>query len=54
MRYVTVEIAAYCVASGHPAHFRLTYEVTPFRDGIERWFLVSSEKMQNQSDWTLQ
>ena len=44
--YVTVEKDAYCVASGHPARFRLTYEVTPLRDGVERWFLIAMKELQ--------
>ena len=44
--YVTVEKDAYCVASGHVARFRLTYEVTPLRDGVERWFLIAMEEMR--------
>jgi hypothetical protein len=46
MRYVTVESIAYCVASRHPARFRLTYEVKPLREGMESWFLLSMEKIQ--------
>jgi len=25
---------------------RLTYEVTPFRDGLFRWFLISIEELE--------
>ena len=47
--YVTVEKDAYCVASGHPARFRLTYEVTPLRDGVERWFLIAMKELEPAS-----
>ena len=49
MRYVTVESIAFCAASGHPVCLRLTYEVKPLRDGLESWFLVSSETTKNPS-----
>ena len=52
MRYVTVESIDCCSASGHPVYLRLTYEVKRLRDGLESWFLVSSEEMQNQSHST--
>ena len=54
MRYVTVERIAYSVASGHPVCLRLTYEVKPLRDGLESWFLVSSEEIQNPLPLTLE
>lgn len=46
MRYVTVESIAYCVASCRQMRFRLTYEVKPLREGLESWFLVSTEEVQ--------
>ena len=49
MRYVTVENIAYSAASGRPVNVRLTYEVQPLRDGVERWFLLSSEETRNPS-----
>jgi len=49
MRYVVVENIAFCVASCRRALLRLTYEVKPLRDGIESWFLLSSEEMKNES-----
>ena len=48
MRYVTVESTAYCVVSCRQAHFRLTYEVKPLREGLESWFLLSMEEIQNE------
>jgi hypothetical protein len=48
MRYITVESTAYCVASCRQAHFRLTYEVKPLREGLESWFLLSMEEIQNE------
>lgn len=53
MRYVTVETIAYCAGSGHPVYLRLTYEVKPWREGLESWFLVSSEKMLAPSYLTI-
>ena len=47
MRYVTVENIAYNVASGRKTVLRLTYEVKPLREGVESWFLVSSEQTNN-------
>jgi len=47
MRYITVESIAYCVASCRQALFRLTYEVKPLREGLESWFLLSMEEIQN-------
>ena len=46
MDCVTVETTAYSVASHQATRFRLVYEVTPFRDGLERWFLVAMEELQ--------
>lgn len=46
MDCVTVETTAYSVASHQRARFRLVYEVAPFRDGLECWFLVAMEELQ--------
>lgn len=46
MGCVTVETTAYSLASHQAARFRLVYEVTPFRDGLECWFLVVMEELQ--------
>ena len=43
--YFTVETTAYCVASSHTKQLRLTYEVRPLQDGLERWFLVAMEEL---------
>jgi len=43
---VAVETTAYSLASHQAARFRLVYELTPFRDGLERWFLVAMEELQ--------
>ena len=45
MRYVVIENSAYCVLTRREARFRLTYEVKPLREGLERWFLVSMEEI---------
>jgi len=45
--YVTVERDAFRLASRHPARFRLTCEIRPLRDGIDRWFLIAVEKLQS-------
>jgi hypothetical protein len=47
--YVTVESIAYCVTSHREVRLRLTYEVKPLREGLERLFLVSSEEIQTGS-----
>jgi hypothetical protein len=47
MDCVTVETTAYSLASHQTARFRLVYEVTPFWDGLECWFLVAMEKLQS-------
>jgi hypothetical protein len=47
--YVTVENDAYSVASGHPAQFRFTYEITPLRDGVDRWFLIAMKELEPAS-----
>lgn len=52
MRYVTVETFTCCADSGHPVYLRLIYEVKPWREGLESWFLVSSEKMPAPSHLT--
>ena len=46
MDCVTVETTAYSLASHHAARFRLVYKVSPFRDGLECWFLVAMEELQ--------
>jgi hypothetical protein len=46
MDCVTVEGTAYSLASHQAARFRLVYKVTPFRDGLECWFLVAMEELQ--------
>jgi hypothetical protein len=46
MDCVTVEATAYSLASHQAARFRLVYEVTPFRDGLECWFLVAMGELQ--------
>lgn len=45
MRYIVVESVAYSIASCRGVCLRLTYEVKPFRDGVESWFLVSTEEL---------
>jgi len=44
--WVTVESAAYCLASHRSARFRLTYELRPLPEGLQSWFLVSMERLQ--------
>jgi hypothetical protein len=46
MTCVTVETTAYSVTSHHAARFRLVYEVSHFRDGLECWFLIAMEELQ--------
>jgi hypothetical protein len=46
VNYITVETTAYSLKSHQPALFRLIYEVTRLREGLERWFLVGMEELQ--------
>ncbi len=46
MRYVTIESTAYSISAGRERRFRLTYEVKPLREGLESWFLVSKQEIQ--------
>ena len=53
MSYVTVESTVYCVTSRREGRFRLTYEVKPLREGLDRWFLVAMEEIQPAPPATL-
>jgi len=46
MDCVTVETTAYRLASHQAARFHLVYEVTPFRDRLERSFLLAMEEVR--------
>lgn len=52
MDCVTVETTAYSLTSHQAARFRLVYEVSPFRDGLECWFLVAMEELQPAPAYT--
>ena len=45
-RIETSEGKVYRRARGRDIMCRLTYEVTPFRDGLFRWFLVRIEELE--------
>jgi len=45
-RIETSEGKVYRRARGRDILCRLTYEVTPFRDGLFRWFLVGIEELE--------
>jgi len=45
-RIETSEGRVYRIARGRDILCRLTYEVTPFRDGLSRWFLLGIEELE--------
>jgi hypothetical protein len=45
-RIETSEGKVYRRARGREVLCRLTYEVTPFRDGFSRWFLLRIEELE--------
>jgi hypothetical protein len=45
-RIETSEDRVYRRARGREILCRLTYEVTPFRDGLFRWFLIGIEELE--------
>jgi hypothetical protein len=45
-RIETSEAKVYRRARGRDILCRLTYEVTPFRDGLFRWFLMGIEELE--------
>jgi hypothetical protein len=46
MDCITIESTAYSLASHQAARFHLVYQVTPYRDGLECWFLVAMKELQ--------
>jgi hypothetical protein len=47
MRYVSVRAQAYSIRLGHDCLFNLIYEVTHWREGSERWFLVRAQEAED-------
>jgi hypothetical protein len=45
-RIKTTEVGVYRPARNRDILCRLTYEVTPFRDGLSRWFLLKIEELE--------
>jgi hypothetical protein len=45
-RIETSEARVYRAARNREILCRLTYEVTPFRDGLYRWFLLGIEELE--------
>ncbi|HET7214394.1 MAG TPA: hypothetical protein VJW77_08150 [Terriglobia bacterium] len=41
-----IEMKVYRLEKKRDVRCRLTYEVTPFRDGLMRWFLVGIEELE--------
>jgi len=46
LRLETSESRVYRRTRGREILCRLTYEVTPFRDGLFRWFLIGIEELE--------
>jgi hypothetical protein len=47
MRYISIKAQAYSIRLGRNCLFDLTYEVTHWREGSERWFLVRAQEAEN-------
>ena len=47
MRYVTINAQAYSIRLRRNCLFNLTYEVTKWREGLERWFLVRAQEAED-------
>jgi hypothetical protein len=45
-RYITIEQECYCIRLERYCLMRLTYEVTPFRDSLDKWFLIHEEVIE--------
>ena len=45
-RTEVIEMKVYRLEKKRDVRCRLTYEVTPFRDGLMRWFLVGIEELE--------
>ncbi len=52
MRYVSIQTRAYSIRLGRDCLFHLTYEAMPWREGSERWFLISAEEIDSPYDVT--
>lgn len=50
MRYVSLQTQAYSIRLRRNCLFHLTYEVMPWREGSERWFLVSAQEIDSPSN----
>jgi hypothetical protein len=47
MRYVSVRAQAYSIRLRRNCLFNLTYQVTRWREGSERWFLVGAQEAED-------
>ena len=47
MRYVSILAHAYSTRFRRDCLFNLTYEVTQWREGLERWFLVRAQEVND-------
>ncbi len=47
MRYISIKAQAYSIRLGRNCLFNLTYEVTRWREGSERWFLVRAQEAED-------
>jgi hypothetical protein len=50
VRYVSVQTQAYSIRLRRNCVFHLTYEVMPWREGSERWCLVSAREVDSAHD----
>ena len=53
MRYVSIRTQAYNIRLRRSCLFNLTYEVTLWREGWERWFLVRAEEAEDPAECIL-
>jgi hypothetical protein len=47
MRYVSIRAQAYSIRLRRNCLFNLTYQVTRWREGSERWFLVGAQEAED-------
>jgi len=47
MRHVSIQVHAYSIRFRRDCLFNLTYEVTQWREGLERWFLVRAREVND-------
>lgn len=50
MRYVSMQTRAYSIRLRRDCLFNVTYQVTLWRPGSERWFLVCARELDGLND----